>query len=207
MEENLSEANLGKMKFAIVAAAGLVFALIVGLVNYLAGVNSVLNVAIVLCVFIVMGCTIAFLLQERNEQEAIKEVEVKNSIDELTPTINKIVSLLDDVDARVKQCSELVETSGKRLSDSTRSQLNVVIQIRDKLGERASTVRTMVDSRDDEKIREATEIINMPLTFPVDPINSLMLSTLRLPDLPSDQWEPTLFTILEKVQKEAELLA
>ncbi len=207
MEESLSEPNLEKNKQTIVAVVGAMFSLVVALVNYLAGVDPVLNVAIVLCIFIVLVGSLAYAKHEKKEIEAKIEDEILDSIDEIMPRMEKILNLLDDVDSRVRECSELIDSSGRRVSDSTNSQLKAVLQIRERLGERASVVRTMIDSRDDEKIREAKDMINQPLTFPVDSLNSLVVSTVTLPDLPYDQWEPTLYSILERVKKEVESLA
>ena len=203
MEENTFE----NKKLLIVGIAGLIFSLLVGLVNFFAGVNSVLNLAIVICLFIVLACTIAYSAQEKKELAEIKETEIKNEIDEIMPNITKILSLLDNVDSKVKECNESIELSGRKLSDATNGQIKAVMQIRDKLGERANTVRSLIDTREDEKIQEAKQMLLMPLTFPIDSVNSLVLSTApRMPDLPHDQWEPTVTSILDRVSKEVQEL-
>ena len=205
MSEDI-ESDLNNKKLLMVGVAGIVFSLIVATVNYLVGVSAVLNFAIVMCLFIVLACSLAFVKVERKEQEAKLEEEIVNSIDEIMPSINRIVSLLDDIDAKLRQCTDLIDNSGKKLSDSTTGQLKAVIQIRDRLDERANTVRSMLDTRENEKIQQAKEMLVKPLTFKVNSVNSLVVNTQHLPDLPHDQWEPTLYSILERVQKEVESL-
>lgn len=190
----------------LVAAAGVIFSMFVALVIHLAGVSPVLNVAVVLCLFIVLGCAIAYSSQEKKELEVIKEQQLADTIDEILPNINQIVSLLNEVDSRVKQCNELIESSGKRLSDSAYGQLKAVLQIRDKLDERANTVRSLIDSKEDEKIKKAKQMLDQPLTFRIDAVNSVLLTGPRMPDLPREQWEETVNSILDRVSKEAQNL-
>ena len=173
---------------------------------YLAGISLILNASIVLCLFVVLACTLAFTINEKTRVMSEEKEEVDSSREEFLPQLENITGLIEQIDEKLAVCEKNLTELGKSFSGSAKEQVNAVSKIRDKLKERANVVEHMLKSNEIEKIDEARKIINEPLTFPVDSVNSLVTtSALQIPDLPRDRWESAVETIFENLSQEASL--
>ena len=198
--ENLDESK----KILIVGLAGILFSLILSLFMYLAGISLILNASIVLSLFVVLACTLAFAINEKTRVVSEEKEEVDNSKKEFLPMLSSITDLIQEIDQKLAVCEKNLSELGKSFPGSAREQVNAVNRIRTKLKERANVIEHMLESNQIEKIDEVKKIINEPLTFPVDSVNSLVTeSSLEIPDLPRDKWDSAVETIFQSIAQEA----
>ncbi len=197
--ENLDESK----KILIVGLAGILFSLILSLLMYLAGISLILNASIVLCLFVVLACTLAFAVNEKTRVISEEKEEVDSSRKEFLPQLDIINTLIKQMDEKLAVCENNLSELGKSISKTSKDQVSAVSRIRDKLKERANVIEHMLQSEQIEKIDEAKRIINQPLTFPVDSVNQLVSTdALEIPDIPKEKWESTVRTMLENLNQE-----
>ena len=162
--ENLDESK----KILIVGIAGILFSLVLSLIMYLVGINTILNASIVLCLFVVLACTLTFAVSEKTRVVSKEKEEIESTRSEFLPYLEKIMSLVEQIDQELEACEVKIEELGKSFSDSAKEQIKAVNRIKDKLKERANVLEHVLKSDEIEKVDEVKKIINDPLTFPVD---------------------------------------
>lgn len=188
-------------KKLILGLVGLLLTIFVGVINHVVGLNPILNASILLLIFIVLGCTIAYVREEKIELEALEQEEKKVALDQIRPYIEHVQSTLDTLNQQLSEFQQVIDDQGVHLPQGVKRNLSVLEKIKERLDKRAEDLQGIIEEGRTDSLDAARELGESPLTFPQDSVNSVVTES-KLPDLPSDQWEPTLRSLLDCVRSE-----
>jgi Ca2+/Na+ antiporter len=196
---NLEDTEVRKK--LILALVGFLLTLFVAVINHVAGLDPILNFIIVLLIFIVLGCTIAYVREEKIEIEAQEQADKDQALDQVRPYLEHVERTLDVLNAQLNEFQESIDRGAAHLPPSVQKNLTVIERIKERLDQRAMDLQDIIELGQTDKIDEARELGESPLTFPQDTVNSVVTDQ-PLPDLPSDQWQPTILSLLDCVRSE-----
>ena len=139
-----------------------------------------LNIAVVLCIFIVLAGVIAYTWEEKREIVAKKEASIDEALLEISPHVEQVQSKLSTLQSSLATCKEKISSSNAKIPSSISEKVDVLQKLEERLVSRVFSLQELLDSKDVEKFDEIPSLAQSEVVFKNDAESTLTVSYTHL---------------------------